>query len=82
MMIICHYQLDIRALEENFVINFAQYSFSEIKGLGSMQRDRLIELSPNWLQVTDCGRLLVRRVCMVFDAYLETSKLIRYSKII
>jgi len=80
--IICHYQLDIEALEEKFGINFTRYFPIEIKELGSMQQDGLVELSPGKLQVTDCGRLLVRKVCMVFDAYLKTSNLIRYSKII
>ncbi|HRH78864.1 MAG TPA: coproporphyrinogen III oxidase, partial [Cellvibrionaceae bacterium] len=47
----------------------------------------LCTLSDSGLQVNEAGRLLIRRVCMAFDAYLNTGNTSaeqakRYSKII
>ena len=47
----------------------------------------LCTLSDSGLQVNEAGRLLIRRVCMAFDAYLNTGttsaeQAKRYSKII
>jgi oxygen-independent coproporphyrinogen-3 oxidase len=42
-----------------------------------------VVLSPEGLRVTPVGRLLIRRICMTFDAYIKKSgSEIRYSKII
>ena len=37
-----------------------------------MARDGLIELDRDRINVLPAGRLLVRSVCMVFDAYLSS----------
>lgn len=81
--IICHFRLDTRYIENRFKINFAEYFADELIELSKLADDRLVEMSGPVIEVTDAGRLLVRRVCMVFDFYLrQASQEKRYSKII
>lgn len=80
--IICHFHLDFSTVEKPFDISFKQHFIDELNELEIMQRDGLLELSDTGLRVCEAGRLLVRRICMVFDAYLRKQNLIRYSKII
>jgi oxygen-independent coproporphyrinogen-3 oxidase len=47
-----------------------------------MASDGLIELGPQQIQVLPAGRLLVRSVCMVFDAYLGQQNRQRFSRVI
>ena len=80
--IICHFDLNISTIEMLFNIDFFNYFTAEYTELQQMQQDGLLNLNRHRLQITDKGRLLVRRICMVFDAYLRTNNLIQYSKII
>ena len=48
----------------------------------AMASDGLIELGPQQIQVLPAGRLLVRSVCMVFDAYLGQQNRQRFSRVI
>ena len=47
-----------------------------------MARDGLIELRNDGISVLPAGRLLVRSVCMVFDAYLDLNNRQRFSRVI
>jgi oxygen-independent coproporphyrinogen-3 oxidase len=47
-----------------------------------MAEDGLIELDSDRINVLPAGRLLVRSVCMVFDAYLEHQNRQRFSRVI
>jgi oxygen-independent coproporphyrinogen-3 oxidase len=47
-----------------------------------MQQDGLLELSDNTITVTPAGKLLIRNICMVFDAYLRAQKEQRFSRVI
>ena len=81
--LICHFELIIPSVEQNFSIDFENYFAEELEALATMSADGLIELSDDRITVTSAGRLLIRRICMVFDAYLKKpSTEIRYSKII
>lgn len=50
--------------------------------LEPMAEDKLIELTPTQLHVKPLGRLLIRNIAMVFDAYLHANDHNRYSKVI
>lgn len=81
--IICHGELNFAEIDRRFDINTMLYFTNELFALTPMVEDGLISLSSNGLQVNNSGRLLVRRICMVFDRYLQQpSTEIRYSKII
>ncbi len=80
--LICHLHLDFAKLEEEFGIDPKSHFGYELKDLQPMQIDGLIEIDDKGIKITNAGRLLIRRICMVFDEYLQRNNLIRYSKII
>lgn len=80
--LICHFHLDFAELEHRFGVD-AQVKFAdELRQLAPMVEDGLLSLSAHGIQVHNSGRLLIRRICMVFDEYLKNSNLIGYSKVI
>ena len=80
--LICHFQLDFAELEEKFGVEARSRFASELADLQPMVDDGLLTISPEGIQVHNSGRLLIRRICMVFDAYLQQGPTIRYSKVI
>ncbi|MDB0047493.1 oxygen-independent coproporphyrinogen III oxidase [Porticoccaceae bacterium] len=80
MQLICHFSLDIKLIENQFQICFAQHFADELVALESMERDQLVVVDKNKIEVLDAGRLLIRPVCMVFDQYIEQTN--RFSKVI
>jgi len=81
--LMCHFKLDIRALEKERNFKFAMHFEPEIAALKKMQADGLLTIGADLLQVLPAGRLLVRNICMVFDRYLrDTNKPTGYSKVI
>jgi oxygen-independent coproporphyrinogen-3 oxidase len=80
--LICSFRLDFAGIEQAFNIDFRGY-FSELwPQLEEMAKDGLIELNSEGITVLPAGRLLVRSVCMVFDAYLEQQNRQRFSRVI
>jgi oxygen-independent coproporphyrinogen-3 oxidase len=80
--LICHFELDFFVLNKNNGINALDYFADELKALQPMVEDGLLQIDANKIKVLDSGRLLIRRICMVFDSYLKNSTQIRYSKVI
>ncbi|MBL0121550.1 MAG: oxygen-independent coproporphyrinogen III oxidase [Betaproteobacteria bacterium] len=81
--LICHFELSIESIEIAYLIKFREYFSSEWDKLEELQREGLITLEPEWLNVTPRGRLLVRSVAMVFDRHLSRiEQRERFSKII
>ncbi|VVO16295.1 Oxygen-independent coproporphyrinogen III oxidase [Pseudomonas fluorescens] len=80
--LICHFNLEFAQIEHAFNIDFQGY-FAELwPQLQSMAGDGLIELDNEKISVLPAGRLLVRSVCMVFDAYLGQQNRQRFSRVI
>ena len=63
-------------------IDFEHYFAQSLKELKPMIEDGLIEQTKAGLKVSNEGRLLIRRICMAFDAYLNTPQPVKYSKIL
>ena len=80
--LICHFNLDIQKIEEEFSIRFSDYFAHEISELQQFQSDELIQISDQGIRVMPVGRLLIRNICMVFDAYLKKTEGQRFSKVI
>jgi oxygen-independent coproporphyrinogen-3 oxidase len=81
--LMCHFHLDIRALETEWRFSFPTHFKSEIAALQEMQKDGLLTLDADYLQILPAGRLLVRNICMVFDRYLHGSNgSTRFSRVI
>ncbi len=80
--LICNFSLEFAEIEHAFNIDFQGY-FGELwPQLQGMAEDGLIELDNERITVLPAGRLLVRSVCMVFDAYLEQQNRQRFSRVI
>ena len=80
--IICNLHLPFARIEQAFNIDFRGYFAAQWPELEAMAQDGLIALDSDQLTVLPAGRLLVRSVCMVFDAYLEQQNRQRYSRVI
>ncbi len=81
--LICHFELNLTTFEQTFAINFTDYFSNEIEMLTPFIEDGLVEISDHQIKVTSSGRLLIRNICMVFDAYLnELHSLNSFSKVI
>lgn len=81
--LICHFELNFADIGEQFSISFKEYFAEELEQLQPMAADGLVEIDDKSIRVSLAGRLLIRRVCMTFDAYMKKpSTEIRYSKII
>ena len=65
----CHFKLEFKNIENEFDINFAEYFAVELKELAVMADDDLLALNSDKIAVSETGRLLIRNICMVFDAY-------------
>lgn len=80
--LICHFQLQFSDIESRFGIDFPEYFASCLPMLEQMARDGLIILTPGGIRVMAAGRLLVRSICMLFDAYQSDASQQRFSRII
>ncbi len=83
MRLMCDFSLDFHAVEEKFGTNFSEHFTVELGELADMAEDGLLELHEDGLAVQPAGRLLIRNIAMVFDAYLRTRQQgISFSKVI
>ena len=81
--LICNFQLSIPAFESAWDIRFAEYFADALGRLESMALDGLLEIVDGTIRILPRGRLLVRNICMTFDAYLATKTgPIGFSKVI
>ena len=74
--ILCNLGLDYAKFHERFGVSrsFVDRFAAEKPALEQLEADGLVELSAAFLRVTRLGRLFLRNVAMVFDAYLKASK--------
>ena len=79
--LICHFHLDFGFIEKAYGIDFNNHFANELEALQDMQADELLTVNEKEIRVTPKGRMLIRNICMVFDAYLQHSKA-RFSKVI
>ncbi|PHS19183.1 MAG: oxygen-independent coproporphyrinogen III oxidase [Kangiella sp.] len=81
--LICHFELDILSIELEFNIVFKQYFQTELVALEPFVDDELIAVNDEKIEVNSKGRLLIRNICMVFDAYMNELHLLNsFSKVI
>ncbi|MDY6941705.1 MAG: oxygen-independent coproporphyrinogen III oxidase [Pseudomonadota bacterium] len=81
-MLMCRGEIDIRELETRHGIDFSAYFGDELERLAPLIEDALLVTTDDRLQVTPRGRLLLRNVAMVFDAYLRPADRDRFSRAI
>ncbi len=80
--LICHFRLDLAALEAAHGIAFERYFARELEALRAMAADGLLRMAPGRIEVLPPGKLLIRNICMVFDAHLAAARQAQYSRVI
>jgi oxygen-independent coproporphyrinogen-3 oxidase len=69
--IMCGSGVDYYEVESRHRLRFSEYFERELALLEPLAHDGLVVLSKDALEVTGTGRLLLRSVAMVFDAYIQ-----------
>jgi oxygen-independent coproporphyrinogen-3 oxidase len=67
----CNFELDFRQIEEKYKINFKEYFAWGLSNLPEMEKDELVFVNGNKIEVTPMGKLLIRNIAMNFDGYIE-----------
>jgi oxygen-independent coproporphyrinogen-3 oxidase len=69
--LMCQERVDFAAIEGTFEVEFSRYFAPELERMRPLADDGLVELFAGGIAVTAAGRLLMRNVAMIFDAYLQ-----------
>lgn len=81
--LMCHDRLEFAAIEQNHGIVFNDYFAAELEALTPMAGDGLVSVDADGIDIHGRGRLLLRPIAMVFDAYLaQRQSPARFSRVI
>ena len=81
--LICNFRLTFSAVEKEWDLNFADYFAEDLNLLAPLAKDGLVAVDTHGIQVTAKGRLLIRNICMCFDAYLrQKARMQQFSRVI
>lgn len=69
--LMCHSILWFNAVSSEFEIDFKTYFSDELNALEAFTEDNLVVIKSDSIQITPAGRMLIRNIGMVFDAYLK-----------
>jgi len=69
--LMCDFELDFKAIEAEFGIDFETYFKWGLGNLKEMMDDELIRIEEGTLRVTEMGRMLIRNIAINFDGYIE-----------
>jgi oxygen-independent coproporphyrinogen-3 oxidase len=72
--LMCHGRVDYARIEQRYGLVFRDYFCDALAQLLPLQADGLVQLHPRHLQVSERGRLLLRRIAMCFDRYLPAAR--------
>ncbi len=82
MRLMSHFQLYKKEIEDKYSIVFDEYFAPEMEELKELEKDDLIRIYPERIDVTPAGRLLIRNIAVTFDKYTKAKKEKRFSKAI
>jgi len=80
--LISHFHINFAKVDTQWNIKFKEYFAKELTNLAPMIEDGLINMTEDDIYVSAKGRLLIRNICMVFDAYIKEGMQNRFSKVI
>ena len=80
--LMCYDHLAYAEFDEQFDIDFRDYFAAEIERLDAMEADGLLERCEREIRILPKGRFLLRNIAMVFDRYLGSASVERFSKAI
>lgn len=70
--LMCNLSVDKHEINKKFSIDFDQYFEDDLSNLITFEQDGLLTNTDRAIQVDQRGRLLIRNICMSFDAYMKT----------
>ncbi len=71
MELMSNFCLNIPRVEKEFNINFNEYFKDDLKEMDEFIEADLVSINNDKIQVSQTGTLLIRNICMPFDAYLK-----------
>jgi oxygen-independent coproporphyrinogen-3 oxidase len=71
MELMSNFSLNITRVENEFNINFGEYFADALSALKEFEEAELLTLSNEKIEVNQTGAMLIRNICMPFDAYLN-----------
>ena len=80
--LISHFHLNFDTVNQQWGIRFNEYFAKELSMLTVLANDGLLTMDDKDIFITAKGRLLIRNICMIFDAYLKPDTNNRFSKVI
>jgi oxygen-independent coproporphyrinogen III oxidase len=81
--LMCDFRLSMPDIETLLDIDFDSYFAAELRELADFERSGLLRSAGRDIVVTPKGRMLIRSICMVFDAHLKRDRQgTRYSRTI
>ncbi|ALO36278.1 coproporphyrinogen III oxidase [Colwellia sp. MT41] len=69
--LMCNLYLDKQVINKKYNINFDEYFAEDLLLLNSFIDDGLLENNKDFIKVEQKARLLIRIICMSFDAYMK-----------
>ncbi len=71
MELMSNFKLDIKRFEAAFNVNFKEYFGDAIEALKPFVDEELLSISDEKIECSQTGTLLIRNICMPFDAYMK-----------
>lgn len=71
MELMSNFTLNIKRIEDRFGINFKEYFADALSELSEFTEDDLLKINDEKIEATPTGTMLIRNICMPFDAYLK-----------
>ena len=79
--LMCNFRLSFNELEKRFAIDFDEYFAGEVAALRSLQAEGFYRREKDGLEVLPLGKVFIRDLAMVFDAYIKKSRSsVQYSR--
>ena len=72
--IMCHSVLIKAEVEEAYGIDFDHHFAAEIASLRELERDNLLTLDEDRIEIGPLGRIFIRNIAMAFDSYLRAPR--------
>ena len=71
MELMSNFSLNIKRVEDKFNIDFFNYFKEDLSALDEFIEAELMTLDEGFIKVNQTGAMLIRNICMPFDAYLK-----------
>ena len=71
MELMSNFKLDIKRFEKLYNVNFKEYFGDAIEALQPFAEEELLVINDEKIECSETGTLLIRNICMPFDAYMK-----------